>query len=106
MFDVAVDLRRDSPTFGRWAGVTLSAENRHQLWVPPGFAHGFCVTSDSADFFYKCTAYWSPADERVLRYDCPEVGIRWPTDTPVLNQRDRTAPGLSDLAVLPGEGGA
>lgn len=101
VFDVAVDVRRGSPTFGRWAGVTLSAENRHQLWVPPGFAHGFCVTSESADFFYKCTTPWSPEDERIVRFDSPEIGIDWPCDTPILSERDRDAPTLSEAPLLP-----
>lgn len=108
VFDVVADLRRGSPTFGRWVGVTLSAENRHQLWVPAGFAHGFCVTSETADFHYKCTAYWKPENERVVRFDSPELGIVWPTDSPILSERDRLAPSLAEAPVLPqyrGQGG-
>ncbi len=78
IFDVAVDLRRSSPTFGRWEGLRLSAENKTQLWVPPGFAHGFYVLSDWAEFTYKVTDYYAPAWERCLRWDDPSVGIDWP----------------------------
>ena len=92
VFDVAVDLRRSSPTFGRWVGVTLSAENRRELWVPPGFAHGFYVTSDSADFVYKCTDYYHPQSERSLLWNDPAVGVAWPIPTgsePRLSAKDR-----------------
>jgi dTDP-4-dehydrorhamnose 3,5-epimerase len=82
VFDVAVDLRRSSPTFGRWAGVTLSAANHRQLWIPPGFAHGFVVTSESADFLYKTTDYWHPEHERSLLWNDPALGIDWPLLTP------------------------
>ena len=78
VFDVAVDLRRGSPTFGRHVAITLSAENRKMLWVPPGFAHGFCVTSESADFLYKTTDYWHPEHERTLLWSDPALGIAWP----------------------------
>jgi dTDP-4-dehydrorhamnose 3,5-epimerase len=78
VFDVAVDLRRGSPCFGTWAGVVLSAENKRQLWIPPGFAHGFLVTSDSAEFLYKTTDYWYPEHERSLLWNDPEIGIEWP----------------------------
>lgn len=78
VFDVAVDLRRSSPRFGQWAGVRLSAENKQQLWVPPGFGHGFLVLSESADFLYKTTDYYAPTHERCLRWDDPHVGIEWP----------------------------
>jgi dTDP-4-dehydrorhamnose 3,5-epimerase len=78
VFDVAVDIRRSSPTFGTWVGVELSAENRRQLWVPPGFAHGFLVTSEVADFVYKTTDYYAPAAERSLLWCDPQIGIRWP----------------------------
>lgn len=90
VFDVAVDLRRGSATFGRWAGARLSADNRHQLWVPPGFAHGFYVISETAEFVYKCTDYYSPEDERTVRWDDPELGIEWPLDggQPVLSAKD------------------
>ena len=78
VFDVAVDLRRSSPTFGRWVGVVLSAENRRMLWVPPGFAHGFLALSESADFLYKTTDYWHPKHERTLLWNDPALGIDWP----------------------------
>ena len=97
VFDVAVDLRRSSPNFGRWTGVELSAENKRQLWVPPGFAHGFLVTSESAEFLYKTTDYWHPEHERSLRWDDPALGIDWPvTGTPTLAQKDAAAPGLRE----------
>src|SRR5690554_3325494 len=88
VFDVAVDIRRDSPTFGRWFGVTLSAENRRQLFVPPGFAHGFVVTSEQALFHYKCTDFYAPKCELGFRWDDPDVGIKWPVENPILSQRD------------------
>jgi len=89
VFDVAVDLRRSSPTFGRWVGAMLSADNRRMFWVPPGFAHGFVVMSDSADFLYKTTDYWSPEHERTLLWNDPEVGIVWPFDgAPTLAPKD------------------
>lgn len=78
VFDVAVDLRRSSRTFGKWAGVTLSAENKRMLWVPPGFAHGFYVTSERAEFLYKCTDFYDPASERTLAWDDPQLAISWP----------------------------
>lgn len=79
VFDVAVDLRKNSPTFGRWAGVILSADNKHQLWIPEGFAHGFLVLSESAEFQYKVTNYWSPNFERCIRYNDPDIDIQWPS---------------------------
>lgn len=82
VFDVVVDLRRSSPTFGRWAGMVLSAENHQQLWVPPGFAHGFVVLSESAEFLYKTTDYWYPEHERSLLWNDPAIGIEWPIDAP------------------------
>jgi dTDP-4-dehydrorhamnose 3,5-epimerase len=96
VFDVAVDLRRSSPTLGQWYGVTLSAENKRMLWVPPGFAHGFYVTSDSADFLYKCTDIYHPASEKTLAWNDPTVGIEWPVpvgEAPQLSAKD--AQGLS-----------
>ncbi len=78
VFDVAVDIRRDSPTFGRWAGVELSAENHRQFWIPPGFAHGFLTLSESADFLYKTTDYYAPQSEGALRWNDPAIGIEWP----------------------------
>ncbi len=89
VFDVAVDLRRASPTFGQWVGVHLSAENHRQLWVPPGFAHGFVVLSESAEFLYKTTDYWYPEHERSLLWNDPAVGIKWPVDgQPLLAAKD------------------
>jgi len=89
IFDIAVDLRKSSPTFGQWTGVVLSAENRKQFWVPAGFGHAFLVTSESAEVQYKVDAYWSPEHERSLRWDDPEVGIVWPeVDEPILSPRD------------------
>ena len=94
VFDVAVDLRRSSPTFGKWVGVELSAENKRQLWVPPGFAHGFVVLSETADFLYKTTDYWYPEFERSLRWNDPAVWIVWPLqDAPQLAKKD--AEGIS-----------
>jgi dTDP-4-dehydrorhamnose 3,5-epimerase len=97
VFDAAVDIRRSSPTFGKWHGVVLSADNKRQFWIPPGFAHGFCVTSETALFVYKCSAYYDPAHEHTIRYDDPAIGIEWPIEDPVLSVKDGKAPGLSDL---------
>jgi len=94
VFDVAVDIRVGSPTFGRWTGVTLSAENRRQFWVPPGFAHGFVVTGESALFSYKCTDYYAPEYDGSILWNDPEIGIRWPVDNPSLSDKDRAAPPL------------
>ena len=82
VFDVAIDIRRSSPTFGRWVGMELSAENRRMLWIPPGFAHGFLVMSDSAEFLYKTTDYWYPEHERTLLWNDPALAIEWPLDGP------------------------
>lgn len=98
VFDVAVDIRRGSPTFGRWVGLELEAPVVNQLWIPPGFAHGFCVTSESALFFYKCTAYYDPAGDFSLRWDDPQLGIEWPLAEPVLSEKDAKAPSLAELA--------
>ncbi len=95
VFDVAVDLRKDSPTFARWYSVTLSAENRLQLYVPEGFAHGFVVTGRTALFHYKCTTFYNREAERALRWDDPEIGIAWPVEKPVLSPKDAAAPFLS-----------
>jgi dTDP-4-dehydrorhamnose 3,5-epimerase len=90
VFDVAVDLRKSSPTFGRWVGAELSAENHQQMWVPPGFAHGFVVVSESAEFLYKTTDYWYPEHERSLLWNDPAIGIDWPIDfTPQLAAKDQ-----------------
>ena len=96
IFDVAVDLRQASPTFGKWVGVTLSADNKLQLWVPPGFAHGFYVTSETAQIVYKCTEYYSPADDRSLIWNEKSIGIQWPLvdGQPILSERDQNAPPL------------
>jgi dTDP-4-dehydrorhamnose 3,5-epimerase len=95
VFDVAVDIRRSSPTFGEWVGVTLSAENKRQLWIPEGFAHGFVVLSQSADFLYKTTDYWVPGCERAIVWNDPRIGIGWPVDRePILAAKDRDAPTL------------
>jgi len=89
VYDVAVDLRASSPTFGHWVGVTLSAENKRQLWIPEGFAHGFVVTSESAEFLYKTTNYWAPQFERSLLWNDPALGITWPLDgEPLLSGKD------------------
>ncbi|WP_041193585.1 dTDP-4-dehydrorhamnose 3,5-epimerase [Candidatus Symbiobacter mobilis] len=95
VYDIAVDLRRSSPHFGQWAGVVLSAQNRRQLWIPPGFAHGFLVLSESAEFLYKTTDYWYPEHERILRWDDSRIGIPWPLDgAPILAAKDAAAPFL------------
>lgn len=97
MFDVAVDIRRGSPTFGRWFGTVLSGDNLRQLWIPPGFAHGFCVLSGRIHVEYKCTDYYSPQHEIVVRWDDPAIGIEWPAGERLLSPRDASAPLLSAL---------
>ncbi len=102
VFDVAVDLRRSSSKFGRWEGVVLSAENKRQLWVPPGFAHGFVVLSESAEFLYKTTDYWYPEFERSLLWSDPTIGIQWPLgNPPLLAAKDRDAATLEQAEVFP-----
>lgn len=101
VWDVALDVRRGSPHFGAWVGVELSEENRRQLWIPPGFAHGFCVISDAADFFYKCTEVYAPEYERTVRWDDPALGIDWPIQSPILSAKDRSAPTLAEATELP-----
>ena len=99
VFDVAVDLRRSSATFGQWVGVRLSAEKHNMLWVPPGFAHGFYVTSEVADLLYKCTDFYSPTDDRTLRWDDPDVGVRWPLiagQPPQVSTKDAAGMGFRD----------
>lgn len=97
VFDVAVDLRRSSPTFGKWEGIALSAENHRQLWIPPGFAHGFVVLSESAQFLYKTTDYWYPEFERCLLWNDPSVGIEWPIEVePILAAKDAAGRLLAD----------
>ena len=100
VFDVAVDMRRSSPRFGRWTGVELSEENRRQLWIPPGFAHGFLVLSEIADFLYKTTDYYAPQAEASVRWDDPALGIRWPDvdGGPVLSAKDGAAVALAEAA--------
>jgi dTDP-4-dehydrorhamnose 3,5-epimerase len=98
VFDVAVDIRQGSPTFGRWHGVNLSADNRLQLYVPPGFAHGFCVVSDTADVIYKCTDVYAPKGERTIRWDDPELAVAWPVARPLLSEKDAAAPTLAEMA--------
>lgn len=97
IFDVAVDVRRGSPWFGRWTGARLSAENAHQLYVPAGFAHGFAVVSDIAEVEYKCSAFYDPADEIAIRFDDPAIGIEWPVPNPILSARDAAARPLAEL---------
>jgi dTDP-4-dehydrorhamnose 3,5-epimerase len=97
VFDVAVDIRKGSPTFGQWFGTILSAENHRQMWVPPGFAHGFLVTSEHADFVYKVTANYAPADERGIAWNDPQLAIEWPIKgEPTLSKKDAAAPLLRD----------
>jgi len=101
VFDVAVDMRRSSPTFGQWDGVVLSADNKRQLWIPPGFAHGFLVTSDNAEFLYKTTDYWYPEHERSLLWSDPAVGVQWPLkDAPLLAAKDVAGLALGNAALF------
>jgi dTDP-4-dehydrorhamnose 3,5-epimerase len=98
VYDVAVDIRAGSPTFGQWEAVELSAENKRQLWIPPGLAHGFLVLSESAEFLYKTTEYYAPQYERSLRWDDPQLAIPWPLDgAPLLAAKDAAAPGLASV---------
>jgi dTDP-4-dehydrorhamnose 3,5-epimerase len=103
IFDVAVDLRRNSPTFGRWVGAELSDENHRQMYIPAGFAHGFCVLSESADLFYKCSDFYYPEHERTLVWNDPAVGIGWPLEMePVLSDKDRRGLHLAELEAYEG----
>jgi len=96
-WDVVVDIRATSPTFGKWAAVELSAENRKQFWIPPGFAHGFLALEDGTEFLYKTTAYWHAASERAIRWDDPAIGIDWPlAGAPILSGKDAAAPRLAE----------
>jgi dTDP-4-dehydrorhamnose 3,5-epimerase len=97
VFDVAVDIRRGSPTFGRWVGEVLSRDNHRQLYVPPGFAHGFCVLSEAAHFLYKCTDFYAAEDEYGLRWDDPALSIDWPISAPLLSEKDRHYPILDTV---------
>ncbi len=104
IFDVAIDIRRSSTNFGRWVGVRLSAENRHQLWIPPGFAHGFYVLSERAEVLYKVTDYYAPEWERTLLWNDPQLGIAWPLldgTNPLLSQKDASGKPLSEAEVYP-----
>jgi dTDP-4-dehydrorhamnose 3,5-epimerase len=102
VFDVAIDLRKSSPTFGRWTGVELSADNHRQLWIPAGFAHGFLVLSDCADFLYKTTDYYAPECERSVAWNDPAIGIDWPADNPpVLSAKDKAGVPLHEAEVFP-----
>lgn len=97
MFDVAADIRRGSPTFARWVGVTLSGDNFRQLYIPAGFAHGFCVLSERVHVEYKCTDFYDPADEISIAWNDPEIGIDWPLPEPVISPKDRAAPRLAEI---------
>jgi len=102
VFDVAVDLRRDSPRCGQWVGVELSEQNKRALWIPPGFAHGFLVLSESADFLYKATEYYTPSDEKALLWNDPQVGIEWPLEPgqqPLVSAKDQVAAAFRDAAL-------
>ena len=101
VFDVAVDVRVGSPHFGKWYGCELSESNRRQLWVPPGFAHGFCCLSDETDFLYKCTALYAPASEHSILWNDPAIAIEWPTRSPLLSKKDLEAPVLAKVTGLP-----
>lgn len=102
VFDVAVDIRKGSPTFGQWHGVELSAENGLQLYIPPGYAHGFCVLSEQAGFLYRCTDYYTPSDERGIQWNDPQLAIRWPSATPLVSPKDQNYKTLAEMqAELP-----
>jgi dTDP-4-dehydrorhamnose 3,5-epimerase len=100
IFDVAVDIRKSSPTFGRWTGVMLSSENRRQMWIPPGFAHGFVVIGESAEVLYKTSDYWAAEHERCILWDDPALGIDWPVDAPLLSDKDRNGKPLEQAEVF------
>ncbi|MAS10501.1 dTDP-4-dehydrorhamnose 3,5-epimerase [Salinisphaera sp.] len=97
IYDVAVDIRQGSPSFGRWVGEYLDAKRHRQLWVPPGFAHGFCVLSETALFAYKCTAFYAPESERALRWDDTDIAVAWPIEPSDISDKDRSAPYLNDV---------
>jgi dTDP-4-dehydrorhamnose 3,5-epimerase len=97
VFDVAVDIRRSSPTFGKWHGLVLSSENKRQFYIPAGFAHGFLVLSETALFHYKCTEFYSPKDEMAIRWDDPDIGIEWPLREPLLSERDASGQPLREV---------
>jgi dTDP-4-dehydrorhamnose 3,5-epimerase len=100
VFDVAIDIRRNSPTFGQWHGEIISAENKKQMYIPENFAHGFCVLSDTAEFLYKCTDFYVPGDEAGLIWNDPELGIKWPIDTPILSTKDAILPTFTEVLDL------
>jgi dTDP-4-dehydrorhamnose 3,5-epimerase len=103
VFDVAVDIRKSSPFFGKWAGVTLSAENKKMLWIPPGFAHGFYVLSNEAEFTYKCTDYYAPEHERYILWNDPSIAVDWPVisgTSPILSQKDKNGSTLENAEVF------
>lgn len=97
VLDVAVDIRRGSPTFGNWEGVLLSGDNRRQMYIPAGFAHGFCVLSDEVDLLYKCSDFYAPGDEYGINWNDPALAISWPVDQPLLSEKDRLNPDLQDV---------
>jgi len=101
LFDVAVDIRRGSPTFARWFGLELSDANKRMLWIPPGFAHGFCALEDESDLVYKCTTLYDANADRAILWNDPEIGIDWPIKEPVLSKKDAGAPRLADADPLP-----
>jgi dTDP-4-dehydrorhamnose 3,5-epimerase len=101
VFDLAVDIRRSSPTLGKWVGNVLSSENKKGIYIPPHFAHGFCVLSEVAEVFYKCTEFYSPENERTIRWDDPDLAIDWPVKNPVLSEKDATAPFFKDAELPP-----
>ncbi len=97
VFDVVVDIRKSSKTYGKWMGLVLSEENKKQVWVPPGFAHGFLVLSDVADFVYKCTDYYDPNDEFTVLWNDPDIGIKWPSDNVILSEKDQNGLRFSEI---------
>lgn len=101
IFDVAVDIRRGSPSFGRWFGLELSDANKRMLWIPPGFAHGFCALEDHSDLVYKCTTLYDAASDRSIFWNDPDIGIGWPIEEPILSAKDAAAPRLRDAGALP-----
>jgi dTDP-4-dehydrorhamnose 3,5-epimerase len=97
VFDVIVDVRKDSPTFGQWEGVTLSAQNFKQVYIPVGYAHGFCVLSERAEFLYKCSEYYAPKEERGVRWNDPDIAVDWPIENPILSEKDKCLPFLREI---------
>lgn len=97
IFDVAVDIRKGSPTFGRWTGSVLSEENHRQFFIPGGFAHGFCVLSEVAEIFYKCSEFYDPMDDRGIRWNDPQIAVNWPVENPILSEKDKHQPFLNEI---------